>query len=213
MLLIAENWPFTAAALVMAAIGMIEVIALLIGTSFFGLLQEALPLDLPDTATDIDSAFDKVLGWLHVGRVPFLALLVLFLASFAFIGFVANQISHRWFGMWLPPVLSVPAAFLLALPVVRLLGMWPASIIERDETYAVSFQSLVGRVATIAYGTARRGYPAQARVQNEHGQSIYVMVEPNAEDVTFQRDERVLLSEHVSGSRFVAVVNPWPDLI
>jgi hypothetical protein len=48
---------------------------------------------------------------------------------------------------------------------------------------------------------------------NEHGQNIYVMVEPETEDVAFARGERILLKKHMSGSRFAGVVNPWPDLI
>ena len=48
---------------------------------------------------------------------------------------------------------------------------------------------------------------------NEHGQMLYVMVEPEAEGMTFQSGERVLLTKQISGSRFAAVVNPWPDLV
>ena len=86
-------------------------------------------------------------------------------------------------------------------------------MIPQDQTFAVSFDSLVGRVATIVTGTARTGYPAQARVANEHGQNIYVMVEPETEGVTFGVGEQILLKKQISGSRFAGVVNPWPDLM
>ena len=115
--------------------------------------------------------------------------------------------------MWVPTIISVPAAFFATLPIVRILGAGLARLIPQDETFAVSFDSLIGRVGTIVTGTARIGYPAQARVPNEHGQNIYVMVEPETEGVTFQSGERVLLTKLITGSRFAAVVNPWPDLV
>ena len=77
----------------------------------------------------------------------------------------------------------------------------------------MSFESLIGRVATIVSGTARPGYPAQARVMNEHGQNLYVMVEPETDGVTFGSGEQILLKKQISGSRFAGVVNPWPDLV
>ena len=96
---------------------------------------------------------------------------MLFLAGFALTGFALNMVAHRFFGVWVPPIISVPAAFFATLPIVRILGAGLARLIPQDQTYAVSFDSLVGRVATIVSGTARPGYPAQARVPNEHGQN------------------------------------------
>ena len=48
---------------------------------------------------------------------------------------------------------------------------------------------------------------------NEHGQTLYVMVEPDAEGMTFESGERVLLTKQIAGSRFAGGINPWPDLI
>lgn len=209
MLFAAETWPFTVATFLMLLIAIVEGIAMVIGANLSEWLQNALP----DPWDNIDGPFDKVLGWLHVGRVPLLVLLVLFLAGFAVTGFALNMVVHRIVGIWVPPLICVPLAFFATLPVVRILGAGLARLIPADQTYAVSFESLIGRVATIVTGTARHGYPAQARVQNEHGQNLYVMVEPETGDATFQSGERILLKRQISGSRFAGVVNPWPDLI
>lgn len=206
MLLATETWPFTAATLLMLLIAIVEGIAMLVGAS----LSEALQDVLPEPGS---GAFDKAFGWLHIGRVPVLVLMVLFLAGFALTGFGLNLVAQRLFGIWVPMLISVPAAFVATLPIVRILGAGLARIVPQDQTFAVSFDSLIGRVGTIVSGTARPGYPAQARVPNEHGQNIYVMVEPEAEGMTFQSGERVLLTRLISGSRFTAVVNPWPDLV
>jgi hypothetical protein len=208
VLLTTATWPFTAAAFLMVLIAIVEGIALVAGANLSESLQEVLP----DPWDDVHGPFDKLLGWLYLGRVPVLVLLVLFLAGFALTGFGLNLIVHRFLGSWVPVIISVPAAFLATLPIVRVLGGGVARIIPQDQTFAVSFDSLIGRVGTIVTGTARQGYPAQARVPNEHGQNIYVMVEPEAEGMTFQSGERVLLTKLISGSRFAAVVNPWPDL-
>lgn len=209
MLFAAETWPFTAATFLMLLIAFVEGLAMVAGATLSGLLHH----HLPDPWDNVHGPFDKLLGWLHVGRVPFLVLVVLFLAGFALTGFALNMVAHRILGIWVPPIVSVPAAFIATLPIVRILGAGLARLIPQDQTYAVSFDSLVGRVATIVGGTARMGYPAQARVPNEHGQTLYVMVEPDTEGMTFQGGERVLLTRQIAGNRFAAAVNPWPDLI
>jgi YqiJ-like protein len=192
----------------MLLIAIVEGIAMVIGANLSETLQHALP-----SADHIDGPFDRLLGWLYVGRVPLLVLLVLFLAGFALTGFGLNLVAHRFFGVWVPPLVAVPAACVATLPIVRILGAGLARLIPQDQTFAVSFDSLVGRVATIVGGTARTGYPAQARVVNEHGQTLYVMVEPDTEGMQFQGGERVLLTKRIAGSRFAAGINPWPDLL
>jgi hypothetical protein len=209
VLLTTETWPFTAAAFLMLLIAIVEGIAMVVGANLSETLQHALP----DPWDSVNGPFDKLLGWLYVGRVPVLILLVLFLAGFALTGFGLNIIVHRLFGTWVPMIISVPVAFIATLPIVRFLAAGLARVIPMDQTFAVSFDSLVGRVGTIVTGTARVGYPAQAKVPNEHGHTLYVMVEPEAEGMTFQSGERVLLTKQISGSRFAAVVNPWPDLV
>lgn len=204
-----ETWPFTVATFLLLLIAIVEGIAMVVGSSLSQSLQHLLP-DPGDVHVGI---FDKLLGWLSFGRVPVLVLMVLFLASFALAGFALNLVVYRLFGFWVPTLIAVIAAFLITLPVVRFAGAGLARIIPQDQTYAVSFDSLVGRVATIVGGTARVGYPAQAKVPNEHGQTLYVMVEPETQGVTFQSGERVLLNKRISGNRFAGAVNPWPDLI
>jgi Protein of unknown function (DUF1449) len=209
VLFAAETWPFTVATFLMLLIAIVEGIAMVAGAN----LSEWLQHSLPDPWDNVHGPFDNVLGWLHVGRVPVLVLLVLLLAGFAVTGFALNMVANRYFGIWLPAPISAPLAFFAALPMVRIFGAGLARLIPQDQTYAVSFESLIGRIATVVTGTARHGYPAQARVTNEHGQDLYVMVEPETNDITFPSGARILLTKQISGSRFAGTVNPWPDLI
>jgi Protein of unknown function (DUF1449) len=209
VLFAAETWPFTVATFLVLMIAIIEGVAMVVGANLSEWIQHALP----DPWDSIHGPFDNLLGWLHIGRVPFLVLLVLFLSGFAITGFALNIVVQHTFGFWVPPLISAPLAFFAALPIVRILGAGLARLIPHDQTFAVSFESLVGRIATIVSGTARPGYPAQARVLNEHGQNIYVMVEPEIEGIAFASGERILLKKQIAGSRFAGEINPWPDLI
>lgn len=208
MFLAPETWPFAVATLLLLLITAVEGIALLLGANVSGWVDDIVP----DPHDAIEGAFDKPLGWLHVGKVPALVLLVIFLAAFALTGFALNMVVHRVFGIWVTSIISVPVAVIAALPVVRILGALIAKVIPKDETFAVTLESLVGRVATIVGGTARQGYPAQAKVANQHGQTLYVMVEPDAGG-TFESGASVLLVRQISGSRFAGINNPRPDLL
>jgi hypothetical protein len=204
-----ETWPFAVATLLLLLIAAAEGIALMFGANISEWVQDALP----DPWDGVQGPFDNVLGWLHVGRVPILVLLVIFLAGFALTGFALNMATSRLLGLWVPVWIATPLAVVSALPIVRTAGAVLARVIPKDETFAVTLDSLVGRVAVIVTGTARRGYPAQAKVVTQHGQTLYVMVEPDEDGVTFESGTGVLLVRQVAGSRFSAIRNPRPDLL
>ena len=202
-----ETWPFAVASLLILGIAAIEGIALLIGTSVAGWL------DSLHHSPDTPDAPDSWLGWLQVGKVPLLILVILFLALFALAGFVLDLVAVGVFGVLIPPLIAAPVAAAAALPLMRVCAGGIARLIPRDQTYAVSLDTLVGRVAVIVSGTARLGYPAQGKVTSEHGQVLYVMVEPDAADVTFAPPDAVLLVKRLTGTRFQAIRNPRPDLL
>jgi len=140
-------------------------------------------------------------------------LVVLFLALFALVGFALNLAAAGVFGAMIPPLISAPVAAVASLPLMRVCAGGIAHMIPSDQTYAVSLDTLVGRVAVIVSGTARFGYPAQGKVTSEHGQVHYVMVEPDAAEVTFAQNDAVLLVKRLSATRFQAIRNPRPGLL
>ena len=199
-----ELWPFSLAVALVIGIAAAELAALLVGTSFLHWQGDfADQPDLPDGA----------LGWLHFGKVPLLAILVIFLTGFALTGFVAQFAARAATGLFLPVLLAAAPAFVAAVLGVRVLGGAIGRIIPRDETTAVSDASLVGRIGNVVIGTARAGTPAQARVRDEHGASHYVMVEPEAPDQVLESGASILLVRHLSGRRFHAIPNPKPELL
>lgn len=208
----AQNAPFSIALGVMFALAGVEALGVLLGLGVSDFLDSLLPdldVDLDadldvDVDADIDVDADAVgasgpgpilaaLGWLRVGELPALVLLVLFLICFGIAGLTLQWALHTGLGVLLPARIAWVPAFLASIPLVRWSGGWAAKLIPKEETSAVSRETFVGREAEIVIGTARVGAPTQARLQDEHGRSHYVMVEPDDEAESFAQGERVLL--------------------
>ena len=89
-----ESAPYLVATLAMIGIATLEGLALIVGVSASSWIDSLLPGHHPDA---IHTNVDSVLGWLHVGRVPLLALVVMLLAAFAIVGFIINMVVHGLF--------------------------------------------------------------------------------------------------------------------
>jgi hypothetical protein len=184
-LLAPENLPFAVALLVMLGIGTAEAVGLATGAAHF------------DGQADGDVG--HVLGWLGVGQVPLLIIIVVLLALFGLIGITLQQLAATLIGGPVSAWIAGPAAFALALPLLGISARTLARIMPGDETTAVSLDTLVGKRATVTIGAARRGSPAQARVRDAHGQVHYVMVEPLGDDGSVAAGETVLLVSREGG--------------
>jgi Protein of unknown function (DUF1449) len=203
------NAPFLVAICLMAAIGVLEGLSLLIG----GGLSHHLDTFFAAHHLGADGLGEGFLGWLHIGRAPILVLLIIFLMGFAVGGLVLQWAIAGLVGRPLSPLLASAAAAIGALPVVRMLGGLIARYIPKDETTAVSEESFVGRLARLTAESASEGRPGQAKFTDEHGQTHYLLVEPDGPGLSFSRGETILLVSRVSGSVFRAIRNPRPDLL
>jgi len=94
---------------------------------------------------DADSALSRFFGWLRIGEVSLLMLLVVFLLSFGLLGLILQSLLHSLMGVMAPGWLAVPVVFILSLPAVRFGGGALQKIMPGDETTAVSSDSLLGR--------------------------------------------------------------------
>jgi hypothetical protein len=153
----------------------------------------------PDLDADADGDMgagdvgDGLLAFLGIGRLPLMIWLALFLMLFTLIGFGGQQLVQSLSGEILPALLAGPAAALAALPFTAILARPLARIMPKDETTAVSLDSLVGRFAWVEIGTARRGSPARAKVLDIHSHAHFIMVEPDNDDQAFLAGEKLLL--------------------
>ncbi len=186
------NQPYGVALALMLLIAALELLGLVIGLGLSDALEGMLP-DM-DAGGHVEApGLSAVLGWCRVGQVPLLILLVIFLTCFGLVGLVMQSAVQSVLGFLLPPLVGVPATLVLALPCFRVSSGLVARIIPRDETSAVSAATFVGRVATITLGTARKGSPAEAKLRDQFGQTHYVMVAPDLDDVSFTQGDPVIL--------------------
>lgn len=201
-----ENLPFGIAFALIVGIALLEGLGMLIAFSPSNLLDDWLP------DAGHEGALDKLLGWLHVGRVPSLVLMLLFLTGYAVFGYGLQLALHGLSGHYLPAwaagLLAVPAG----LATVRALGALVAHIVPREESTAVSETSLLGRAALVSAGIARQGLAAQARVRDQHGRTHYLLVEPDLAGEQFEEGSEVLLVKKL-GAVYRAIRNPHPGLM
>lgn len=213
--------PFSAALLLMLMLVIAEVIGALTGFLPSAMLDNALP-DV-ELDTDYDSpaggpldadgpqlgdtpgGLSRFFGWLSVGKVPILVLIIAFLASFGLGGLMLQVASNGIIGITLPVIASVPAAFLIALYPTRWLGRGVAAIFPKEHTEASSADDFIGRIAVITSGIARKGLAAEGKLKDSFGQTHYVRIEPDGEE-TFEHGAEVLLTTRAGGV-YYAILN------
>jgi hypothetical protein len=193
-----ETWPFGAALATLVGLTAIEGTAVLFAQS-------------PSPGLD-GLGLERALGWLHLGRVPILVLLILFLAGFSVSGYAVQAMAGTLFGSLLPWWLASLPAALTGMCCVRAIGGLLARLLPDNETTAVSEQSLVGRTAMVTQGIARTGMAAQTKVRDASGGLHYVLVEPDIAAETFAEGDSVLLVRK-TGARYYGIRNPHPELL
>jgi hypothetical protein len=193
------NLPFSIALAVMIFFVLLEILSLSLGAGLSDLLDTLIPeldlnpdLDLPDSAP---SAFTQILSWFRVGQVPLLMLILVALTAFGISGLVLQLFTRSLTENLLPPVIAIIPATFCTIPLVRIISGLLSTYMPQDETTAVSAETLLGRSAIILAGTARQGQPVQAKVQDEHQHTHYILVEPENAEESFAPGKIVILSQ------------------
>ena len=97
LMLASENLAFSIALVLMIMIAVLEGIAALLGVGMSSALESLLPESelSPHTEVgqvDADTALSRFLGWLRIGEVPLLMLLVVFLLCFGLLGLLLQGV-------------------------------------------------------------------------------------------------------------------------
>jgi len=119
---------------------------------------------------------------------------------------------HQLTGGWASGWLVVPPVLLLTLPLLRISLAGLGKVMPKDETTAVSEDSLIGRVAVVTLGVARVGAAAEAKVKDQHGYSHYLLVEPDLPEIEFSQGQAVLLVSRQSAV-YKAIPAEHPSLL
>lgn len=198
-----DNVIFTSAIVLMIFIAILEGLMVVIGSGISSMLDPLIPdfdVDV-DMNAEIESssfALSKFFSWIRVKQVPVLMLLIIFLMSFGVVGLIfqailLNLLSTLWFG-W---IIAIPT-FIISLINLRIFGGIIAKILPKDETSSISSNELIGHIATITLGNAKKGSPAEAKTKDTFGQTHYFMVEPEDENTVFKQGDEVLLIQKIN---------------
>lgn len=185
-----NNYLFSSAIFIVLGLGILEGTLLMIGLGITSVLAH-LHIDIDVGTADSPHLASEFLGWINKGKVPVIMLFIMFLLIFGIIGLLIQLLTGSTFNQFL---VAIPA-FLLTLPLMRVSSVFLAKIMPSDESTAVSHITLVGKIAEIVVGTARKGLRAEAKVKDDFGYVHYVMVEPVDEN-EYSKGEKVVLVEY-----------------
>ena len=218
------NLPFLTALTIVFFLALLEGVGTLIGAGIFSFLDGLLPdLDIPDTfdlPDTPDTSLDlpdletptftaEVLTWLHIGRVPVIFTLIIFLVSFGILGLLTQDFMRSLLGYSLPNWLSIPLVFAISLPFARVGNQFLALVLPQDETTAIRDEDLIGSVATVVIGKASKDSAAEVKTTDRHGQTHYLMMVPENDGDVFKKGQSVILSRK-EGNLFFAFSNDEP---
>ena len=193
-----SNYIFSLSLVLCFAIGILEFILLLIGGSS-QILDQFLPEHLTEYQTDLDIDADQgplwqFLDWLYLGKVPLLIWLIIFLTIYALTGLVIQSIFYHFTENYFSTWLIAPVVLFLSMPLVRWASACITRVIPKDETTAIYSEDLIGLTAEIILGIAQPDSPAQAKVKDQFGQTHYVLVEPEQNEI-FHQGQVVILTQ------------------
>lgn len=204
-LLAPENVTFALAAGLLALMGVVQVLSFLFGFEPMSGVDDWLDGLGGDAAPTFGEAFLSLIG---VGKVPVIFSLLLFLFSYACVGYgVQWVVGSLGSSLW-PAWLASPVAFVISLPVLRGGNEVLAKLFPRDESYAVSEESFIGKLAVITIGTVTCERSAEAKLEDEHGRTQYVQVVADGEGESFGAGEEVVIVGK-RGSAFTVVRGPY----
>jgi len=174
LLLSPETLPFTGAVGLSAVLAAVEIVGLVAGLSFS--TADAEVVSGPDAGGG--DALSAVLGWMNPGRLPLIAILMVFLAVFGLSGLAVQSLAALADGQYLPAGLAAVPALANSVPFTRWTGAALARVLPRDESYDPAPEALIGAVGSISIGPADHASPGRATVIDRHGNTHNLRVTP-----------------------------------
>lgn len=207
-----ENFFYSASLILMFLIAMLEGVLIIIGVGLSDMIDSLIPDFDAEVDFDVDNdgfALSKFFSWIRLKEVPFLMLFVIFLSSFGLIGLIIQVILlNISTTLWSSGITFIPA-FIFGIYSLNIFGAWLSKILPKDESSSISKNDLIGHVAVITVGKARKDFPAEAKTRDKHGQTHYFMIEPSEEQIEFMQGDKVLILKEI-GNVFIGTMD-LPD--
>ncbi|MTH46638.1 OB-fold-containig protein [Intestinirhabdus alba] len=209
MVLFADyNNPYLFALSFVLLIGIVEIISLVCGH----LLSGALDAHLEGYDALHSGNIGQALHYLHIGRIPALIVLCLLAGWFGLFGILAQ---HVWVTFWQAPLsnlLLAPVSVILSVFAVHYTGKAIAPWLPVDSSTAIGEDEFIGRMAIVTGHSAVSGTPCEGKFTDKFGQIHYLLLEPEA-GKAFKKDDKVLIICRLSATRYLAELNPWPNIL
>lgn len=198
------NFPYLIALGLLLILGLFEGLALLLGLSFAGLLDDLSPFSVDSVDIDANGlntgGVSSLIGWLCLDRLPLLIWLVLLLASFSILGYTFNYTAMSLMSTTLPAYIGPITTFACSLYLTAKIGARFSNMVPQLESSALSEDAFVGQKAVILSTIVKQGSAGEASFVDEHQQKHYVMVEPLESDQEFTNGQTVVLVEKAINS-------------
>ncbi|MCO4782337.1 MAG: DUF1449 family protein [Candidatus Cloacimonetes bacterium] len=203
------NLPFTVCILLLLGLSFLELVSMSFGLGISSFLDQMIPEVDFDIDLDVNAEIDHpglhvFLQWIPVGRVPSLVIIILFLLIFGLIGYGLQLISMKSTGTMSNPWAVSGVCFLISFPLLSITSRALSRIIPGDETSAVSNLSFEGKTAIVTIGEAIWEKSTEAKLQDEHGKTHYLMVSPNQKDSSLKQGDEVVIIEKYNSSTWYA---------
>jgi len=189
-------FPFMVSVYLLVGLVALEVVLLVLGADAFHFIDDLIP-DLGEADAPETLSLAKALGFIGIGKVPVLMVLMSFLAIFGAGGYLIQKASAAFLDGYLPLAAAVPLAGAAAILLTGRFAALLARVLPSEETSAVSKDSLIGRKAVMNFGDATFTRNASAKVTDRHGNVHYVQVMASSpEELLPEGSEITLVSRH-----------------
>lgn len=160
---------------------------------------------------DADGAWHAALGFLGVGRVPFMVIWVTLFLFWGFGGLIANRlvldVAPRYPGWFFP--ISVVGSLLVALGAVRVASRLAARFIDVGGDGATARRALCGREGVVASARLDSRF-GEIRVRDDHGEEHLVHARLAAGEPVLRRGASVVLIDWEESAALYSVT-PFAD--
>lgn len=207
-----ENVPFAIVAGLFGLLSALQIVSFFLGLQALSGLDDWLSTELSFDVDHVPTFGEALLSVLGLGKVPAAFSLLFFLFGYASAGYglqwgVAAIAGSPW-----PAWLAGSVAFVLTLPLLRVANELLAKVVPMDESYAVSENSFVGKLAVVTIGTMTHERSAEVRLEDEHGRRHYVQAVADTAGETFRGGDEVVIVGR-QGSVFSVVRGPTALLL
>jgi len=185
--LLNENPLFEISLLIVFFIGTLEILLTVVGIGLSQIFDSIIPESEIGTVSELFS-------WINKGKVPILILFLTFLTFFGIIGLFIQYISLNILNSQINNYIAIIFAFILSLPIVRIMSAFIAKIMPKDETDIIQRKSFEGKIAIITLGNATKEKAAEAKFKDDFGTTHYILVKPLNEEETFKEGDSVFIA-------------------